>query len=146
MKAKYALRALAELARREDRLSARELAGRSRVPVKFLEAILVDLREGGLVDSTRGQRGGHRLARPAERIMVGDVIRCIDGPLAPVRCASVTAYAPCRDCPDPGQCALRDLMRSARDALASVLDTCSLDTYARADRAHPGSLPVEALA
>lgn len=146
MKAKYALRALAELSRDEERVSARALAERSRVPVKFLEAILVDLRSGGFVESSRGQHGGHRLARPADAVMVGDVIRCIDGPLAPVRCASVTAYAPCRDCPDPGRCALRDLMRSARDALASVLDGCSLATYARADRSNgafaaPETLP-----
>ena len=133
MKAKYALRALTELARSEaSRLQAHELAERTRAPVKFLESILVELRAAGFIDSRRGQHGGHCLARAAERIMVGDVIRAIDGPLAPVRCASVTAYAPCRDCVDPEACALRALMRESRDALSRVLDRRSLRAFAEA--------------
>ena len=85
------------------------------------------------MESRRGQRGGHRLARPSEEITIGDVIRAIDGPLAPVRCASVTAYEPCRDCPDPDACALRALMRESRDALSLVLDGRSLRDFANAD-------------
>jgi DNA-binding IscR family transcriptional regulator len=73
--------------------------------------------------------------------MVGDLIRAIDGPLAPVRCASVTAYAPCRDCPDPDACALRALMREARDALSRVLDRRSLREFAAS-----GALASSALA
>ncbi len=131
MKAKYALRAMRELALSgENRLQAHELAERSRTPGKFLEAILVDLRHAGFVDSRRGQHGGHTLARAAEQIMIGDVIRAIDGPLAPVRCASVTAYEPCRDCPDPDACELRALMRETRDALSGVLDHRSLREFA----------------
>jgi Rrf2 family protein len=134
MKAKYALRAMCALASAgEARLQAHELAQRSRVPGKFLEAILVDLRGAGFVDSRRGQRGGHALTRAPERIMIGDLIRAIDGPLAPVRCASVTAYEPCRDCPDPDACALRALMRESRDALSQVLDRRSLRDFAEAD-------------
>lgn len=130
MKAKYALRALGELARSDARLHAHALAERSRTPGKFLESILVDLREAGFIDSRRGAQGGHALARPAEQIMVGDVIRAIDGPLAPVRCASVSAYEPCRDCPDPDACAVRALMRESRDALSHVLDRRSLREFA----------------
>ncbi len=131
MKAKYALRAMRELALSgENRLQAHELAERSRAPGKFLEAILVDLRQAGFIDSRRGQRGGHTLARAAEQIMIGDVIRAIDGPLAPVRCASVTAYEPCRDCPNPDACELRALMRETRDALSQVLDHRSLREFA----------------
>lgn len=138
MKAKYALRALTELARAgESRLQAHDLAERTRAPVKFLESILVELRAAGFIDSRRGHRGGHILARPAERIMVGDVIRAIDGPLAPVRCASVTAYEPCRDCADPETCALRALMRESRDALSHVLDRRSLREFADAEAASP---------
>jgi Rrf2 family protein len=134
MKAKYALRAMSELARAGDqRLQAHELAARCRAPGKFLETILVDLRSAGFVDSRRGQRGGHLLARPPEDIMIGDLIRAIDGPLAPVRCASVTAYQPCRDCLDPDVCALRSLMRESRDALSHVLDRRSLRDFASAD-------------
>lgn len=135
-KAKYALRTMTELARAEGRrLQAHHLSERCRVPGKFLETILVDLRQAGFVLSRRGQRGGHELARPAEDIMVGDVIRAIDGPLAPVRCASVTAYEPCADCPDPDACALRGLMRETRDALSGVLDRRSLRAFADAETA-----------
>jgi Rrf2 family protein len=136
MKAKYALRTMTALARSGDaRVQARQLAERCRVPAKFLETILVELREAGFVQSRRGQQGGHALARAAEEIRIGDVIRAIDGPLAPVRCASVTAYEPCRDCPDPDACALRALMRETRDALSRVLDGRSLREFADADAA-----------
>ena len=130
-KAKYGLRAMCALTiPGSERLQARAIAARANVPEKFLEAILVDLRRAGFVESRRGQNGGHALAKPASDIMVGDLIRAIDGPLAPVRCASMTAYEPCADCADPEQCAVRDLMRETRAALASVLDTCSLRTLA----------------
>lgn len=136
MKAKYALRAMCALARADDgRLQARAIAEHSRTPEKFLESILVDLREAGFIHSRRGQKGGHALARPAEQIRVGDLIRAIDGPLAPVRCASVSAYRACADCPDPAQCELRALMRDARDALSRVLDGCSLGELARGPHA-----------
>ena len=133
MKAKYALRAMSELARSDGgRLQAHELAARCCTPGKFLETILVDLRSAGFVESKRGQRGGHILARPPEEIMIGDLIRAIDGPLAAVRCASVTAYQPCRDCRDPDTCALRILMRESRDALSRVLDARTLRDFASA--------------
>ena len=133
MKAKYALRAMSELARSDGgRLQAHDLAARCCTPGKFLETILVDLRSAGFVESKRGQRGGHILARPPEEIMIGDLIRAIDGPLAAVRCASVTAYQPCRDCRDPDTCALRVLMRESRDALSRVLDARTLRDFASA--------------
>lgn len=136
MKAKYALRTMTALARSGDaRVQARQLAERCRIPAKFLETILVELRQAGFVQSRRGQQGGHALARAPEDIRIGDVIRAIDGPLAPVRCASVTAYEPCRDCPDPDACALRALMRETRDALSRVLDGRSLREFADADAA-----------
>lgn len=141
MKAKYALRAMCALARadggrlRGGRLQARTIAEHSRAPGKFLETILVDLRQAGFIDSRRGQKGGHALARPADQIMIGELIRAIDGPLAPVRCASVSAYQPCSDCLDPDACSLRSLMREARDAISGVLDRRSLQDLAQA----PGS-------
>src|SRR6476619_2637329 len=121
-KAKYGLRAMCVLAQQDAyaSLQARALALRARVPEKFLEAILVDLRRAGFVRSRRGHQGGHALARPADSIGVGDLIRAIDGPLAPVRCASMTAYAPCADCHDPETCAVRGLMREVRAALSGV--------------------------
>lgn len=127
MKAKYALRALSALALREGELMpARAIAAEAQVPEKFLESILLDLRHAGLVQSRRGLLGGHSLARPADVIMVGDIVRAIDGPIAPLLCASVTAYRPCEECPDPERCALRDLMADVREAMSGVLDQRSL--------------------
>jgi Rrf2 family protein len=123
MKAKYALRALMVLAQPGRELTtARALAVDAEVPEKFLEAILVELRRAGFVQSRRGLLGGHSLARPASEIRLGDVIRCIDGPLAPIRCASVTAFAVCEDCRDPEHCAIRALMSDVRNAMSQVLD------------------------
>jgi Rrf2 family protein len=128
-KAKYGLRAMCTLATSgQDWLQAHAIAARANVPEKFLEAILLDLRRAGFVNSRRGQQGGHALAKPAAEIMVGDLIRAIDGPLAPVRCASMTAYEPCADCADPEHCAVRELMRETRAALSGVLDHCTLQT------------------
>ena len=126
-KAKYGLRAMCALQGGESRwMQARAIAARANVPEKFLEAILVELRKAGFVESRRGHLGGHALAKPAGEIMVGDLIRAIDGPLAPVRCASMTAYEPCSDCSDPEHCAVRELMRETRAALSGVLDHYSL--------------------
>ena len=132
-KAKYALRALSTLALAEpEQLQARRIAQEAKVPEKFLETILVELRNAGIVESRRGTIGGHRLARSAEQIMVGDIVRIIDGPIAPIRCASVTAYQPCADCIDPPTCALRDLMGDVRDAMSGIIDHRSLRDLALA--------------
>jgi len=95
MKAKYALRSLAVLAGAEPAArQARQIADEALIPGKFLEAILVELRKAGLLESRRGAQGGHRLSRPASQITIGEIVRAIDGPIAPIRCASVTAYRP----------------------------------------------------
>ena len=126
-KAKYALRALAVLTRAYPELvPARRLAREAAVPEKFLESILVELRNAQVVASKRGTVGGHTLARPAEQVMVGDIVRILDGPIAPIRCASVTAFQPCSDCADPERCALRLLMGDVRDAMSAVIDRRSL--------------------
>jgi Rrf2 family protein len=126
-KAKYALRALSALARNEAGYTqARDIAQDAQVPEKFLETILVELRNACLVESKRGARGGHRLARPAEQINIGEIIRTIDGPLAPIPCASHTRYRPCDDCVDPARCALRLLMVDVRTAMSDVVDTRTL--------------------
>ena len=135
-KAKYALRALSVLALAEPaQLQARRIAGEAKVPEKFLETILVELRNAGIVSSRRGTFGGHSLAKPADQIMVGDIVRIIDGPIAPIRCASVTAYQPCADCIDPQTCALRDLMGDVRDAMSNVIDRRTLRELALATQA-----------
>jgi Rrf2 family protein len=135
MKAKYALRALCVLVDADsERLQARQIAALADVPEKFLEAILVELRKAGVIISKRGVQGGHSLAVPAGQIMVGNVIRALDGPLAPILCASVTAYRPCDDCPDPETCALRLLMGDVRDAMSDVVDHRSLEQLAHDTR------------
>ena len=148
-KAKYALRALAALTRAYPGVvPAKRLAREAAVPEKFLESILVELRNAQVVASKRGADGGHTLARPAEVLMVGDIVRILDGPIAPIRCASVTAFQPCNDCPDPDRCALRLLMGEVRDAMSAVIDRRSLrqlsdDTYRLASLAERPGAPVE---
>jgi Rrf2 family protein len=133
-KAKYALRAaifLAEHYRDESWALAADIAESEDIPKKFLEAILVELRDHGIVDSHRGRYGGYRLARPPLRIAVGDVIRVIDGPLALTPCSSRTQYGVCADCVDPVVCTLRPVLQKARDAVADILDGSSLAQLAR---------------
>ncbi len=128
-RAKYALRASVVLAERQPHsvwTSAADLAEAAEVPRKFLEAILTQLREAGLLESRRGPAGGHRLASLAADIAVADVIRSIDGPLAMTPCASATAFRACDDCTDIDTCRLRHIMRRARDAAAAVLEQHSL--------------------
>ncbi len=132
MKAKYALKALIVLAGSEEgRMQARAIATEANVPPKFLEAILTELKMRGVLDSRRGAEGGFTLARDARKIMAGDIIRIMDGPLAPIRCASMTAYKRCDDCPDEARCALHGLMREVREAMSGVLDKCSIHDLAR---------------
>ena len=127
-KAKYALRALLLLATRADDepVHIADIAASENISRKFLEATLLELRKHGILASRRGQRGGYNLARPANEISFGEVIRIIDGPLAPLSCASVTAFRLCSDCPDPHRCSIRWLMQKVRDATASVMDECTL--------------------
>lgn len=127
-RAKYALRALLLLAQESgDRpLLIADIAKRQKVPKKFLELILLDLKRGGLVRSYRGRHGGYLLARPADTVFFGQIIRLMDGPLAAIPCASLTAYRRCADCQDEATCAIRRVFRQVRDATAAILDRTSL--------------------
>jgi Rrf2 family protein len=131
MKAKYAIRALGVLAKDEKKmLSIKDIAVDADVPQKFLESILLELKHHGVVDSKRGIFGGYFLAKPAADISVGNIIRYVDGPLAPIRCASVTAYKKCDDCPDEKKCSVHHLMVDVRNAMAEVLDNKSIKDMA----------------
>jgi Rrf2 family protein len=128
-KAKYALRALlvlADNARGGAWVQTGEVAEREQVPRKFLEAIFVQLRDHGVIESRRGAQGGHRLLREPSAVSIADIIRIVDGPLAPTPCASRTRFRPCPDCVDISECRLQPLMQRARDAVAEVLENCSL--------------------
>lgn len=125
----YALRSLinlgiaAKVGRKLVRVT--ELARAEDLPVKFLEQVIQQLREAGYVESTRGKHGGYRLAKPADQIAIGGIVRLIDGPLAPIGCVSQTAYEPC-NCPDEAHCGLRMLMLDVRNAIAAILDRYTL--------------------
>ncbi len=127
-KCKYALRALLMLAeaRPDELVLVQDIAERQRVPRKFLELILLELKRHGFVFSQRGRGGGYCLARPGDAITFGQVVRAIDGPLAPLPCASVSGYRRCADCQDERTCTIRKVMRGVRDAMAEILDRTTL--------------------
>lgn len=127
-KCKYALRALLMLAEAKpgELVLVQGIAERQNVPRKFLELILLELKRHGFVYSQRGRGGGYCLARPGDTITFGQVVRAIDGPLAPLPCASVTGYRRCADCTDERTCTIRKVMRSVRDAMADILDRTTL--------------------
>jgi Rrf2 family protein len=130
-KAKYALKAMIDLAVQEGAGQRRpvfiaDIAARQNIPRRFLESILLHLRNEGLVVSHRGKMGGYALARAADLITFADVVRAIDGPLALTPCTSRTAYQRCEDCRDEAACAIRKTLVQARDALADVLERATL--------------------
>jgi Rrf2 family protein len=126
----YALRTLIRLGiaerQKEGVISVSSLAEQEHLPFKFLEAILFELRTAGYVESMRGKYGGTRLAKPMKSIKMGDVVRLIDGKLAPIGCASETEYEKCT-CPDETHCGLRMLMIDVRNAIANILDRYTLE-------------------
>ena len=127
-KGKYGLKAMVHLAGLEPGALAQvqDMADSNAIPKKFLDQILSELRNAGLVFSKKGKGGGYALARPANQISVGQIVRVLDGPLAPIQCASVTAYRPCDDCGDEKACTVRLIMVKARNAIAAVLDNHTL--------------------
>ena len=113
----------------------REIAEREQMPAKFLEQILLALKNAGLLHSKMGVGGGYHLARPANEISLGQIVRVLDGPLAPVKCVSQMAYEPC-GCPDEATCGLRLVMGDVRNAISELLDGTSLaDVARRVDKA-----------
>ena len=127
-KAKHALRALLALARHPEGelVLVGDVAEQEHLPRKFLELILLDLRKHGILYSQRGKGGGYCLAKPASQITFGQVIRIMDGPLAPLPCASVSGYRRCADCHDEKTCEIRKVMRRVRDAMAEILDRTTI--------------------
>ncbi|MFO0891011.1 MAG: Rrf2 family transcriptional regulator [Isosphaeraceae bacterium] len=117
----YALRAIYALAEHQETtpLKAGEIAERQHIPIKFLEAILSQLKGGGYVNSRRGVEGGYFLARPADRLKIGEIIRFIDGPIAPVDCVSVSRP---KACEYPGHCPFFGFWGRVRQAISDVVD------------------------
>jgi Rrf2 family protein len=124
----YGLKAMIELATRQPEYSVvqiKEIATHEQIPVKFLEQIMVTLKNAGLLHSKAGVGGGYHLARPATEITLGQIVRVLDGPLAPIRCVSQMAYERCV-CEDESTCGLRLAMLDVRNAIADILDKSTL--------------------
>jgi len=129
-KGEYAVRALVEIgiethARPNSLIQISTMAQRTNIPEKFLEQILLALRNGGVLKSKRGVEGGYSLGKSPDDITLGEVIRLLDGPLAPIPCVSLTAYEQC-SCPDQETCGLHIAMKEVRDAIAGILDAYTL--------------------
>ena len=126
----YGLRAMIDLARSGKENPAglvqiKDISEREKIPTKFLEQILLSLKNAGMLHSRMGIGGGYYLARPADKISLGQIFRTLDGPVAPIRCVSHMAYEPC-GCPDEDTCGLRLVMGDVRNAIAGILDNTSL--------------------
>jgi Rrf2 family protein len=124
----YCLRALYALARREGEgpVLITDLAEEEAIPKRFLEQILLALKGGGIVISKKGKGGGYSLAQPPDAINLASVIRVMEGPLAPLPCASETRFRPCDECVDVETCGTRIVMREVRDAVADILEQTTL--------------------
>ncbi|MBM3824340.1 MAG: Rrf2 family transcriptional regulator [Verrucomicrobia bacterium] len=122
VRGEYVLRSLVVLGVNHGRgvIQVGQIARQQNIPKRFLEQILNDLKEAGVVESRRGARGGYHLARPPEKISLVEVIRLIDGPLAPVSCVSEKFYERC-SCPDESRCGIRSIMKEVRDAILTIL-------------------------
>ncbi len=127
-KTKYGLKALIYLARQYEKgpILIADLAREERIPKKFLEAILLALKNSGILQSKKGKGGGYYLGKDPKTITFGQAIRVMEGPLAPVPCVSETAYAKCEECESEITCGIRPVMKDLRDAMAKVLDTTTL--------------------
>ena len=129
-KGEYAVRALVEIGfesklRPNSLIQISTVAQRTNIPEKFLEQILLALRNGGVLKSKRGVEGGYSLAKGPDEITLGEVVRLLDGPLAPIPCVSLSSYERC-SCPDEDSCGLRIAMQQVRDAIAGILDNYTL--------------------
>jgi Rrf2 family protein len=133
MKAKYGLKAMIRLAEGFGRgpLLIADLAAGEGIPKKFLELILLELKQQGMLQSKKGKGGGYLLARRPADITVGSVLRVLDGNLAPVPCVSSHGYRPCDECSDPATCSIRLLMSEVHGATTSILDSTTLEQLAR---------------
>ena len=127
-KTKYGFNALIFLAKEFHRrpVLISELARKEKIPQKFLEAILLELKNNGILESKRGKGGGYLLEKDPKKIYLGQVMRILEGPLAPVACVSQTAYRRCDECRDEHTCGLRMVMKDVREAIANILDKTTL--------------------
>jgi Rrf2 family protein len=135
-KSRHALRALLVIASKGDGATVQisEIIRHSGIPKKFLQFILLELKNNGLLISRRGPMGGYSLSRPADKINFADVLRITDGPLALTPCVSVTAYSKCKDCFEETTCAIRRVLLRVRNTTANILESNSLADALIAER------------
>ena len=124
-KARYALRALIALAGAESMMIA-EIAQQQKIPRKFLEQILLDLKHHGIVASRRGRAGGYGLLMPPDQITFGRILRIVDGPIAPLPCLSRIAYRRCPDCKNEASCEIRRVFARVADSARDILDRTTI--------------------
>lgn len=129
VRGEYALRALIVLGldylEDDSVVRIQEISKRQNIPKRFLEQILNDLKSVGILESKRGVTGGYRLRTPPDRVTLAEVIRHIEGPLAPVSCVSERFYEKC-SCPNEDKCAIRSVMKEVRDAIVKILETVTV--------------------
>jgi Rrf2 family protein len=143
----YTLRALYALTRKYGAgpVLITQLSEEEIIPKKFLEQILLSLKNSGLVSSRRGKAGGYMLAKPPDQVTLASVIRACEGPIAPLPCASETQFRKCDECPDVETCGTRIVMREVRDAMAGILERTTLASVCNAvDRAVESKKPKQA--
>jgi Rrf2 family protein len=137
VRGEYALRALLVLSRdyQEDDSVVRiqEISTKQNIPKRFLEQILNDLKSGRIVESKRGVAGGYRLRRAPQHITLAEIVRHIEGPLAPVSCVSERFYEKC-SCPDETRCPIREVMKEVRDGIVKMMERTSLADLAERAR------------
>ena len=137
-KSEYALRALLELTHRYegDIVPRVKISESLKIPAGFLEGILLTLKHAGIVASRRGIDGGFKLLKPPSSITLGQIIRILDGPLAPIGCVSQMAYQKCDDCPYRLKkvCPIQSVMLEVRNAISGILDHYTLEDFARTAR------------
>lgn len=145
-KMKYALKALLVLADEAatpapEPLTIEQIAKRSGAPKRFLEHILLEIRNAGIIGSTRGRAGGYQLLRAPEAISVSDLLRMIDGPMAPLACLSRYAYQRCDDCTDEKTCRIRRVFAEVFYSYLVLIESLTLADVMKADGVLPGMSP-----
>jgi Rrf2 family protein len=146
-KTKYGLKALLYLAKHFDvkaPVLISKLAEEEKIPRKFLELILLELKNAGMLQSKMGKGGGYFLAKAPAQIDLGNVLRVLDGPLAPLPCLSLTAYRRCEECADEASCAIRLSMKEVRDATVRHLEQTSLQDMLDQQK-HTKNIPMYAI-
>lgn len=131
-KSQYAFKALMYLAQNTDKgpVLIAEIARKKKIPLKFLENILLELKKAGVLESKKGKGGGYYFAVPPSQVPMAKVMRLLDGPIALLPCVSLNFYERCKNC-DEKSCGLHDMMVHVRDATLKVLEKRTMADIAR---------------